>query len=97
MAQFIGEQIEVEQAEMSPRPVRFTWRGKVHEVADVLSRHVDVGFGGLPPRSRKWYTRRRRRYYTVKDTGGDVFQIYLDYADKRKRTWWLARIIPPSK
>jgi hypothetical protein len=89
MDEFVDERIEVEQAATSPRPVRFTWRGVVHEVAEVLHEWVDTGYGGLPPQSRKWYTRRHRRYYVVKNTQGGVFEIYLDYANRRKRTWWL--------
>ena len=89
MEEFISESIEVEQAETSPRPVRFTWRGEVHDVVEVLHERVDIGYGGLPPRSRKWYTRRHRRYYIVKDAQGNVFKIYLDYANRNKPTWWL--------
>ena len=91
MEEFIGEKIEVEQAERSPRPVRFTWRGKAHDVVEVVQVRVDTGFGGLPPRSRKWYTRRHRRYYVVKDSQGDLFEMYLDYADRKKRVWWLVK------
>ncbi len=89
--EFIGERIEVEQAPASPRPVRFTWRGRVYEVCEVLSERVDVGFGRLPPRSRKWFTRRHRRGYIVRDGAGDLFEMYLDYADRRRRSWWLVR------
>lgn len=89
--EFIGEQIEVEKAETSPRPVRFTWRGQDYDVAEVLHEWVDKGFGGIGPRSRKWYTRRHRRHFIVKDVQGGVFEIYLDYANRRKRTWWLLR------
>ncbi|MFW6157986.1 MAG: DUF6504 family protein [Planctomycetota bacterium] len=91
MERFLGEQIEVEQAERSPRPVRFTWRGETHEVAEVLRTDVDVGHGSLPPSSRKWYTRRHRRHYVVRDTDGKNFELYLDYADRRHPTWWLAK------
>ncbi len=91
MAEFIGEKIEVEQEPNSPRPMRFTWRGQVHQVAEVLGRHVDTGFGGHPPRSRRWYTRRHRRYYTVKDSEGQVFEIYIDYANRVRKTWWLVK------
>jgi len=96
MEEFIGEQIEVQQAAESPRPVRFTWRGRVHEVKEILTRRVDTGFGDLPPRSRRWYTRRHRRYYSLRDTEGTVFEIYLDYTDRRKRTWWLVKMTPPE-
>jgi len=89
--QFIGEEVEVEQAGRSPRPVRFVWRGETHEVAEVVSVRVDTGFGGLPARSRRWYTRRHRRYYVVKDTARSVFEMYLDYADKGRRVWFLTR------
>jgi hypothetical protein len=97
MQEFVGEQIEVEQAPGSPRPVRFTWRGRVHEVAQVLGRHVDIGFGDLPPRSRRWYTRRHRRHYAVKDADGDVFEIYVDYSDRSNRTWWLVKRLPAGE
>jgi hypothetical protein len=89
MEEFIGEKIEVEKAETSPRPMRFTWRGRDHDVAEVLHEWVDKGFGGLGPRSRKWYTRRHRRHFVVRDAEGQVFEIYLDYANRQKRTWWL--------
>jgi hypothetical protein len=91
MEEFFGEQIEVEKEKASPRPRRFTWRGEVHEVVEVLNECVDAGFGGLPRRSRKWYTRRHRRYYVVRDFKGDVFEIYLDYSNRQKLSWWLVR------
>lgn len=96
MDEFLGEKIEVEQAATSPRPARFKWRSRVHEVVELLAQHVDIGFGDHPPRSRRWYTRRHRRYYTVKDAEGAVFEMYLDYANRRKRTWWLVKRSPPS-
>ena len=91
MEEFFGEQIEVEKEEASPRPVSFTWHGEVHDVVEVLNERLDTGFGVLPRRSRKWYTRRHRRYYIVKDAQGDVFEIYLDYSSRRKQSWWLTR------
>ena len=89
MEKFFGEQIEVEKAETSPQPVRFTWHGEIHDVVEVLGERVDTGYGGLPLRSRKWYTRRHRRYFVVKDTKGDVFEIYLDYSNRSRQSWWL--------
>jgi len=50
---------------------------------------VDKGFGGIPSGSRRWYNRRHRRHYVVKDADGQTFEIYLDYANRQKRTWWL--------
>jgi len=91
MERFFGERIEVKRDEMSPDPVSFKWRGEVHDVREILNVRVDISFGGLPPRSRKWYTRRHRRYYVVRDAEGDVFEIYLDYADRDKQTWWLVK------
>jgi len=96
MDEFISEAIEVEQAPTSPRPVRFTWRGQVHDVAEILGHRVDIGFGDLPPRSRRWYTRRHRRYYLVKDARGDVFEMYLDYSNRSRKTWWLVKRIVPE-
>ena len=89
--QFIGEEVEVEQSPGSPRPVRFVWQGEKHEVAEVLSVRVDTGHGGLPRRARRWYTRRHRRCYVLKDEAGAIFEMYLDYADKTRRRWFLTR------
>jgi len=89
MEKFFGEQIEVTKEETSPRPLYFQWRGEIHDVVKVLRERVDTGYGGLPPRSRKWYTRRHRRYFVVKDAKGDVFEIYLDYSDRSRQSWWL--------
>lgn len=97
MEEFVSEQIEVEQAPTSPEPVRFTWRGRTYEIAAILACRVDTGFGDLPQRSRRWFTRRHRRCYTVKDSEGTVFEIYLDYADRQKRTWWLTMRRPPDR
>jgi len=91
MDEFIGETITVERSPSSPRPVRFTHRGQVHEVADVLHEWVDVGFGRLPLRSRKWYTRRHRRYFVVRDARDRIFEIYLDYSNRSSQTWFLVR------
>ena len=89
MEEFISERIVVEKAETSPQPLRFTWRGEEHEVVDLLREWVDTGFGAVPPHSRKWYNRRHRRHYVVKDAEGHVFEIYLDYSNRQKPTWWL--------
>jgi hypothetical protein len=91
MDELIGEEIEVRQSPTRPRPVRFVWRGRVHEVAEVLSVRVDTGFGQLPAGSRRWYTRRHRRYYTVRDAAGEVFQMYLDYSNRARKVWWLVK------
>ncbi len=93
MDEFVSEKIEVSQAQDSPRPVAFKWRGRVHEVAEVLRQRVDAGFGDLPPRSRRWYTRHHRRYYVVRDSDGEMFEIYLDYSNRQEKTWYLLRRI----
>ncbi len=91
MAEFLGEKIEVERDPKFPRPVSFKWRDEVHVVAEVLEEWVDTGFGTAPERSRKWFTRRHRRYFIVRDSAGDVFEIYLDYANRSNQTWWLVK------
>lgn len=86
----------MEQAQDSPRPVRFTWRGNVHAIVDVLSQHVDIGYGDMPSASRHGYTRRHRRCYQVRDEHGEVFDIYLDYGNRQHKSWWLTRRIVPA-
>lgn len=91
MAEFLLEKIEVEKDPGLPRPARFTWRGQVRHVAEVVDEWVDVGFGTAPSRSRKWYNRRHRRYFVVRDDIGDVFEMYMDYST-HPHTWWLVRM-----
>ena len=87
----IGEAVAVVKSADSPRPVRFTWRGEAHEVAQVFREWIDVGHGNLPERSRRWYTRRHRRYFLVKDVAGATFELYLDYSNRERPAWFLAR------
>jgi len=89
MGELVSERIEVERDARLPRPVSFTWRGETHVVAEILEEWVDTGYGHVPPRSRKWFTRRHRRYFVVRTSAGDTFEMYFDYADKRHHTWWL--------
>ena len=89
MLQFVGEKIEVEHDGRSPRPVSFRIDGDRHDVAEVVHEWVDTGYGTLPPHSRTWYNRRHRRYYMVRDTVGELFTMYFDYADRRRPSWWL--------
>ena len=89
MTEFIGERIEVEKHEASPRPVSFRWRGQVYTVAGVLQEWVDKGFGNLPPDSRVWYNRHHRRFYVVQTSSGEVFKLYFDYANRKHPSWWL--------
>jgi len=91
MDEFIGEVVEVERSADSPQPARFRWRDEVHEVAEVLREWVDVGYGGHPPRSRRWFTRRHRRYFLVRDEEGQVFEMYLDYSDRSRPIWFLTK------
>lgn len=97
MPEFIDERIEVETAEAFPRPVRFVWRGKTHDVTEILSEHVDTGYGQLGPRSRKWFTRRHRRYFVVRDSEDAIFRMYNEYSDRRRKTWWLVEKWPPGE
>ena len=91
MDEFLGREIEVEQAAASPRPVRFVLAGQVHAVAQVLREYVDISHGGVGPRSRKWYNRRHRRHFVVRDSAGAVFDIYLDYANRAHKSWWVLK------
>jgi len=90
-SEFIGETIDVEHAPASPRPVRFVLKGQTHTVAQVLAERVDTGHGDAPPRSRRWFTRRHRRYFVVRDDEGGLFEMYLDYSDKQHLKWFMTR------
>jgi hypothetical protein len=91
MDKFIGEDVKVEQAEDSPRPVRFWWHGQEHQIVQILDERLDIGFGEIPRGSRKWFNRRHRRYYLVKDQDGDVFEMYQDYSNRQRVVWHLLK------
>ncbi len=91
MEKFLTEKIEVEQSASSPHPVSFTWRGEVYTVAEVVEEWVDTGFGTANERSRVWFNRRHRRWFVVRTTADELFEMYKDYADNRKFTWWLTK------
>jgi len=90
MDEIIAQPIEVERAPDSPRPVRFRWRDEVHEVVEVDREWVDTGYGSLPRRSRRWFNRRHRRCFVVRDAKGERFTLYLDYSNRSRPTWFLA-------
>jgi hypothetical protein len=94
--EFIGENIEVDTVPSSPRPRSFRWRGEIHIVAEVIDERVDTGYGSLPVHSRTWYNRRHRRYFDVKDTNGEIFEMYMDYAHRRHPSWWLVKKLKPQ-
>jgi hypothetical protein len=94
---FVGQAITVETAANAPTPLALTWRGQRYVIARVLDEWVDTGYGpGHPARSRRWYTRHHRRHFTVQTAAGDVFEMYLDYADRSHRVWWLSRHTPAT-
>jgi hypothetical protein len=90
MDELIAEAVEVEHAADSPRPLRFRWRNEVHEVVEIDREWVDTGYGSLPRRSRRWFNRRHRRCFVVRDAKGERFMLYLDYSDRSRPTWFLA-------
>lgn len=95
--EFIGEPIEVERSPDSPRPMRFRWRNEVHELVAVEREWVDTGYGSLPRRSRRWFNRRHRRCFVVRDAKGERFMLYLDYSNRSRQTWFLSsRIVGAS-
>lgn len=91
---FIGETVRVDwiQEIGYKRPVTVGWSGGDIRVQDILMKWEDHGFGSSPPKKRPWYLRRHRTYYRVKDSGGRVFEMYLDRGAE-KETWVLAKEI----
>ena len=96
MDEFIGETVHVERSPDSPRPARFRWRGEDREVVAVLREWVDAGHGDLPPHSRRWYNRRHRRGFEVRDAKGERFVLILDYSHRARPTWLLERRLAES-
>ena len=94
---FIGEQVEVTQAENGPAPATFVWSDQTFTVARVLAAWHDTGYGTTGVRSRNWRTRHHRNYFHVECDGGQRFELYLDReavpspAKRRRRRWMLVK------
>ena len=79
---FMEREIEVEAAEDAPqRPVAFKIGGRRYVVADLLSTWEDEAPGG----ARQWSKRRHRTFYRLRTEEGDLFDIYFDWAEARRR------------
>jgi hypothetical protein len=77
MPEFIGEPIEVDK--QGAEPVAFRWRGSEYRIRRVRQSWFDVRSG--PPHSRVrtgWWQRRKRTFYQVETTDGQLLEIYWD-------------------
>jgi hypothetical protein len=96
MNEFVGRPIEVVAEGKVLEPVSFRLAGRDYEIAEVLERWQDHGFGMAAPLKKNWRLRHHRNYYRVRTKEGDVFEIYLDRArvglrHGRPRRWYLYR------
>jgi hypothetical protein len=102
--EFVGEEIAVEEGTGVTGPLRFTWRGRHYETAEVESAWHDYGqpsaVGGSTRPGRpegvvrpNWRTRRHRNCFLVRTRGGERFRVYLDRGTKASapRAWVLER------
>ena len=98
MAEFVGEHVQVRCEGKIPRPAQVQWRDRTYEVSTILASWQDSGFGAGSPKKRTWRLRRHRNYYHVKVETGEIFEIYLDRADKRRHVWILSQVVfrPPG-
>ena len=79
---FMEREIEVEAAEDAPqRPVAFKMGGRRYVVADLLRTWEDEAPGG----ARQWSKRRHRTFYRLRTEEGDLFDVYFDWAEARRR------------
>jgi hypothetical protein len=91
--QFIDEPIEVEYDRIRLGPTAFTWRSVRYEIAEILEARQDYHTPEYAAHARGWLHRRHRNYYTVRTTGGQAFEIYLDRAGGRRQWVLLKRAI----
>ena len=79
---FMDREIDVEAAEDAPRrPVAFSVAGRRYVVAGVLSTWEDEA-PGAARRGRPSY---HRTFYRLRTEDGDVFDIYFDEGESRRR------------
>lgn len=81
MAQFIGDEIEVDFETKPGPPTSIRWQGRDYPLscAKHLKRTLDFG--------RKWYQRRHRDHYMVTTEDGQTFHIYFNRGPGRR--YWV--------
>ena len=78
--EFIGKPIEVELGEEAgAAPVSFRLGRKEYQVADVLRRWEDQGFGQEIRGHLDRRSQHQRVYYRLRTSEGEVFEIYADW------------------
>jgi len=80
MSRWVSEPITVEESDRGA-PLRFTWRGRVYPVVEVLSDVREVDY------QRDWKLRRHRRRLTVRTADDRYFDLYVE----RPGVWVLYR------
>jgi len=82
MPHFIGEEVEVKFDRRPGPPSAFLWRGGEYRIAKILGHRLALD------RSRTWYKRKHRDYYTVETESGEVYKLYFHRGPGR-RYWFL--------
>ena len=84
--EFIGKPIEVELSEETPpAPTAFRLGGQRHEVAEVLSRWEEHGYGQRIRGHLDRQPQGQRFYYRVRTAEGEVFELYVDWSPVRRK------------
>ena len=84
--EFIGKPIEVELSEDTPpAPKAFRLGDERHQVAEVLSRWEDHGYGQRIRGHIDRLGQGQRVYYRVRTGEGQVFEIYVDWSPTRRK------------
>jgi hypothetical protein len=76
-------------------PRRFTWDGKVHEVARVLAQWREAGpeRGRRGPEAERYL---RRHWWHVVTTGGLEVKFYCERQPRGARRWWVYSVTDGS-
>jgi hypothetical protein len=86
VTEFYSQEIQVVRTEKPGLPSAFTWQGKQYQIREIWGEWPDYGFGSL--KRGRWWQRRHRTFFRVVTEGGEVFEIYLDRSEKKKK-WFL--------
>lgn len=78
------------EPQVLPVPAAFTWRGSRYEIARLLERWTDAGFGDSGRGQHRWWERRHRNCFRVQTTDGQFWDLYLERGSGR-RNWFLRR------
>jgi hypothetical protein len=85
---FVGETVDVRSVREISEPGSFVWRNCRYNIAEILLTWFDWNFSAGAAK-RNWRSRRHRKYFRVRTSCGEIFELYLDHKSRNPDGDWI--------